>query len=204
MGCTWRRAEEPHATQTSPRGWSFPSTRKGRPHCPPLRLCAWAGRVSTKWRTAKHRTSPVEHGTRGNLNCPPPRLCAWAGRVSMVSPSVPASGPLGYCAPNCVTSDTFIRRGAGAAYLAITRVHTMPLSSKTIVRVAAQTAHPLTVTPLRAVAAIVRLDRAGVNGAQWGRQTDRSGLTGIHVHRHQPLVQSSTGTGHSLTACSIG
>ena len=46
-------------------------------------------------------------------------LCAWAGRVST---------------------------GTGA-YYPITRVHTMPLSSKTIARVAPQTAHPLTVTP---------------------------------------------------------
>ena len=51
-----------------------------------------------------------------------------------------------------------------ALYLAITRVHTMPLSSKTIARVAPQTAQPLTVTCfVRPIAAIVRLGGVGVN-----------------------------------------
>lgn len=42
----------------------------------------------------------------------------------------------------------------------------MPLSSRTIATVLPQTAHSLMVTPLfRPMAAIVRLDGAGVNGA---------------------------------------
>ncbi len=43
-----------------------------------------------------------------------------------------------------LSDDTCVRRGAGPLYHAITMVHTMPLSSSTIARAAAQTAHPRT------------------------------------------------------------
>ena len=90
----------------------------------------------------------------------------------------------------------------------------MPLSSRTIARVAAQTAYPLTVTRfVRPIVAIVRqapgrvstdLGRGGPAAPLTSGWESQSGTTGSQVQRHQPFVHSCTGTGHSRRACSIG